>query len=241
MYKALLLDLDETLCDTTGANNQALQAMAQQARSLFPTIDDSQFAQRYLSGIYRQFSEQQRARYLPIDDEGAFRLQLIADILQQMGQTQPARDTAQRLQHSFDQTRSQRFDFFPGIKAKLAQWRQHYTLVVITNGPVFSQQAKVDIVALPDHVDHILIGGQEPEQKPAVSIFHKALSLAQCEAHEALHVGDSLSADIAGANASGIASLWISHGTVNDTEHTPTHAVTTPAEFAAYIDALPRR
>jgi len=42
-----------------------------------------------------------------------------------------------------------------------------------------------------------------------VSIFEKAMNLAKCEAHEAIHFGDKLSTDILGANNTGIASVWL--------------------------------
>ena len=122
----------------------------------------------------------------------------------------------------------------------LAEARQLFTLVVITNGPAFSQVPKVEAVKLADHVDHIIIGGQEPEQKPARSIFDKALKLAGCEAHEAIHVGDSLAADIAGAHNSNITSVWIQHQQPLDAELgiDPHHTVIHPAEIPALIRRL---
>ena len=237
MLKALFLDLDETLCDTTGANNSALALMSKNAGDIFTGLDADTFAQQYLQGIYRNFDQAQTQRYMPIDNEEAFRHQLIQDLIAQQGyDCDPA--AAQRLQLCFDNHRTECFDFFPGIKAKLAQWRQQYTLVVITNGPEFSQLTKVEAVNLTAYVDHIIIGGQEPEQKPAVSIFHKALSLAGCCPHEALHVGDSLAADIKGANDSGIRSLWISHNQPNDGRIIPSHSVESPDQFIEFIDAL---
>jgi FMN phosphatase YigB (HAD superfamily) len=236
MYKALLLDLDETLCDTTGANNQALQSMAERVATLHPSIDSALFSRQYLTGIYRNFSPEQARYFLPIVDEGAFRILLIETILQGLGVDAPFH--AKELQGSFDDRRTECFDFFDGVADKLKQWRQHYKLVVITNGPEFSQLVKVAAVQLQDYVDHIIIGGQEPEQKPAASIFSKALSLAGCEAHEAIHVGDSLAADIAGANNSGIRSLWISHGNSNTGDIKPTDTVATPQQFLCFIDNL---
>eukprot|EP00958_Prasinococcus_capsulatus_P006030 scaffold577_cov405-Prasinococcus_capsulatus_cf.AAC.7 len=51
---------------------------------------------------------------------------------------------------------------------------------------------------------------EEPENKPARSIFLKALGMANCEPKEAIHVGDSLSTDIQGAyNADLLASVWV--------------------------------
>ncbi len=95
---------------------------------------------------------------------------------------------------------------------------------------------------LVEYVDHIIIGGQEPEQKPAASIFFKALELAGCEAHEAIHVGDSLAADIAGAHNSGITSVWIQHQQPLDAELgiNPHHTLLHPDEIPEFIKELHR-
>ena len=68
------------------------------------------------------------------------------------------------------------------------------------------QEAEVQIS---NYCDYVLIGGLEPEQKPAKRIFDKACQLANCSSSEALHAGDSLSSDIKGAKAAGIKSFWI--------------------------------
>jgi N-acylneuraminate-9-phosphatase len=122
----------------------------------------------------------------------------------------------------------------------LTEARKLFTLVVITNGPEYSQVPKVEAIKLAEYVDHIIIGGQEPEQKPARSIFEKALKLANCKAHEAIHVGDSLAADIVGAHNSGITSVWISHQQPLDAELgiNPHHTLLLPSEIPGLIREL---
>jgi len=244
MLKALFLDLDETLCDTQGANERAKQLMAHDIERKYGiNINGQAFALEYVAGIYREWTDTQRARYMPIieqQSEETFRLQLIRDLLAERGVNNISDETAQAFQDKFDSDRLQAFDFYPGILAFLAEARKLFTLVVITNGPEFSQLPKVQRVKLADHVDHIIIGGQEPEQKPAPSIFNKALRLANCQAHEVIHVGDSLAADIVGAHNSGITSVWIQHQQPLDAELgiNPHHTVLHPSEIPALIHQL---
>jgi len=244
MLKALFLDLDETLCDTLGANEKAMQLMGQALDGLYGGQCDGQaLASAYVTGIYRQWTDRQRARYLPIieqQSEAAFRLQLIRDLLSEEGIETVSDADIQSLQDNFDRDRIAAFDFFPGIAEFLAEARKLFTLVVITNGPEFSQLPKVEAVNLAAHVDHIIIGGQEPEQKPARSIFDKALQLANCAAHEAIHVGDSLATDIAGAQNSGITSVWIQHQQPLDAELgiNPEHKLLHPSEIPQLIRDL---
>jgi HAD superfamily hydrolase (TIGR01509 family) len=240
MLKALFLDMDETLCDTRGANEQAQQLMGVAAKQCFEGVDGQRFASEYVVGIYREWSDEQRARYMPIietQNEGAFRLQLIRDLLAAQNVDEVSDDDAKALQGKFDADRIEAFAFYPGIADFLTHARKLFTLVVITNGPEFSQIPKVEAVNMADYVDHIIIGGQEPEQKPFPSIFEKALKLAGCEAHEAIHVGDSLAADIVGAHNSGITSVWIQHQQPLDAELgiNPHHTVLHPCEIPALI------
>ena len=244
MLKALFLDMDETLCDTRGANLDAHRRLGDVVRELYQgRADGVQFADGYLSGIYREWSAAQEARYLPIIEsagEGTFRIQLIRDLLAEQGIDTVSEGIARHLQDQFDHDRLAAFQFYPGIKEFLIEARRYFTLVVITNGPEFSQLPKIEAVKLRDYVDHILIGGQESEQKPAASIFQKALRLANCEAHEAVHVGDSLVSDIQGAHNSGITAVWIQHQQPLDAELdiNPQHTVVYPCEVPDLIRQL---
>ena len=143
------------------------------------------------------------------------------------------------VQAAFDDGRMAGFDFFPEVKAMLASLRQHYKLVVITNGPVFSQYPKLAATAMRDHVDYIIVGGEELAEKPAVSIFQKALDFVGCQPNEALHMGDSLAADIAGANGAGITSVWVDTGKASDHDKLsliiPTYIVTQPQQLLDVI------
>ena len=214
MLKALFLDMDETLCDTLGATDKAMRLLGVAVKQIFSQVDGERFSSEYVSGIYREWSQLQYERYMPVIDtegEGGFRIQLICDLLVAQGVSEVSDSDAKVLQDKFDADRIDAFSFYPGIADFLLEARKLFTLVVITNGPEFSQVPKVEAVKLSEYVDHIIIGGQEPEQKPSPSIFQKALKLAGCEAHEAVHVGDSLAADIVGAHNSGITSVWIQH------------------------------
>jgi HAD superfamily hydrolase (TIGR01549 family) len=241
MLKAIFLDLDETLCDTTGANTKALVSMGKTFHELFgANYSSQQFTAAYLKGIYRELDERYSALLLPVTDEAQFRLALIKLILNDMGIAESNDYSIEKLQNSFDEARTRCFDFFPGIKDLLIELKQHFTLVVITNGPEFSQVAKVNAVNLEHYVDHIIIGGQEKEQKPALSIFQKALTLSQCKKEEAIHVGDSLSADIQGANNAGITSVWISHGNELPLNKTviPSHTIENPFQLRDLLVSL---
>lgn len=211
MLKALFLDLDETLCDTTGANLQARDFIAEKAGNMFTgNFNPLDFANDYLHGIYKILDEEMKELFLPVTDEEAFRTDLLKYLFHKHNLPESEDAVYHEFRKGFDDFRLDCFDFFPGVKDLLADLRKQFTLVVITNGPVYSQRPKINRINLTEHVDHIIVGGEEPEEKPFKSIFMKACKLADCNPQEALHVGDSLSADIAGAVNAGLTSVWIS-------------------------------
>ncbi len=243
MLKALFLDMDETLCNTTLANTEAQRLLAEGLNSEFGSeISGEQFSQAFLKGIYKQWTEEQREHYQPLREqygELIYRQQLAKDLLAIQG-VESNESYATQLHEQFERDRMHAFDFFPTIKEWLVDMRTRFTLVVITNGPEFSQIPKLRAVNMENYVDHILIGGQEPEEKPAASIFEKAMRLANCSANETIHFGDSLSADIAGANSVGIPSVWIQHGQELDgnSAAVPTTTLTSPIEIPLFVSQL---
>ncbi|WP_218764927.1 HAD family hydrolase [Vibrio parahaemolyticus] len=239
MLKAIFFDMDETLCGTSQADKAAGQKFAAWIQQTYPQVSDPQaFLQRYLQGVYKKLNAEFPQLVALLPDENAFRCGLIQTILAKDGIHIDA-EQAQQAQHYFDSARMGAFTFFPGVKEMLTDLRKHYKLVVITNGPIFSQHPKLKATQMDEWVDHIIVGGEEPEEKPAASIFQKALNLVDVKPEEALHIGDSLAADIAGANNMGILSVWVNAtGASNPTEITPNFEIRETVELKEILKTL---
>ncbi|EGR2698225.1 TPA: HAD family hydrolase [Vibrio parahaemolyticus] len=239
MLKAIFFDMDETLCGTSQADKAAGQKFAAWIQQTYPQVSDPQaFLQRYLQGVYKKLNAEFPQLVALLPDENAFRCGLIQTILAEHGIHIDA-EQAQQAQHYFDSARMGAFTFFPGVKEMLMDLRKHYKLVVITNGPIFSQHPKLKATQMDEWVDHIIVGGEEPEEKPAASIFQKALNLVDIKPEEALHIGDSLAADIAGANNMGILSVWVNAtGASNPTEITPNFEIRETVELKEILKTL---
>ncbi|HGS4539661.1 HAD family hydrolase [Vibrio parahaemolyticus] len=239
MLKAIFFDMDETLCGTSQADKAAGQKFAAWIQQTYPQVSDPQaFLQRYLQGVYKKLNAEFPQLVALLPDENAFRYGLIQTILAENGIHIDA-EQAQQAQHYFDSARMGAFTFFPGVKEMLTDLRKHYKLVVITNGPIFSQHPKLKATQMDEWVDHIIVGGEEPEEKPAASIFQKALNLVDIKPEEALHIGDSLAADIAGANNMGILSVWVNAtGASNPTEITPNFEIRETVELKEILKTL---
>ena len=239
MLKAIFFDMDETLCGTSQADKAAGQKFAAWIQQTYPQVSDPQaFLQRYLQGVYKKLNAEFPQLVALLPDENAFRCGLIQTILAENG-IHIDTEQAQQAQHYFDSARMGAFTFFPGVKEMLMDLRKHYKLVVITNGPIFSQHPKLKATQMDEWVDHIIVGGEEPEEKPAASIFQKALNLVDVKPEEALHIGDSLAADIAGANNMGILSVWVNAtGASNPTEITPNFEIRETVELKEILKTL---
>jgi putative hydrolase of the HAD superfamily len=104
---------------------------------------------------------------------------------------------------------SLQFSVFDDVRPALAAARRSgRRLVVVSNWDVslHGVLARLGVDAL---VDGILTSAEFGERKPAPSIFKRALDIAGVPAPEAVHVGDSLEEDVAGARAAGIEAVLL--------------------------------
>ncbi len=173
----------------------------------------------------------------PIIDESSFRKQLLSLLFDEAGFAQTP-DKIDALQNNFNKNRKAALGFYPELEGAIKIWRDDYIIGIITNGPEYSQVLKIEAIGLKQYTDFILIGGMEKEEKPARSIFEKALKLAGVSASEAIHFGDKLSTDVLGANQTGIQSVWISHGKDNNEDITPDVTLASPREMIDFVEGL---
>jgi putative hydrolase of the HAD superfamily len=82
-------------------------------------------------------------------------------------------------------------------------------LAIVTNGPRLTQREKLRAAGLESAVHAVVISGELGFAKPDAAIFRHALDALNVAPHEAVHVGDSLHDDVAGANAAGMTSVWL--------------------------------
>lgn len=99
------------------------------------------------------------------------------------------------------------FDDVPGFLAALRQ--AGIATALVTNSSTRAQLARMEAVGLESAFDAVVISGAIGIAKPDAAIFLAALDRLQIASADAWHVGDSLSADVAGAKAAGIRSVWL--------------------------------
>ncbi|WP_339104621.1 HAD family hydrolase [Haloterrigena salinisoli] len=125
--------------------------------------------------------------------------------------------------------------FRPGAKAALERARDLGPVGLITNGGRPTQTQKLEALGIADAFDVSVF--TEPSAgiypKPDAAPFEHALSELDVAPDAAIHVGDSIHADVAGANAMGLDSAWVDpghdeYGAGGDArEHEPTYELST--------------
>ena len=102
-----------------------------------------------------------------------------------------------------------RFRAFDDARPALDELREAGLRLVCVSNWDISLTEVLDRCGLGDAVDGVVTSAASGVRKPDPAIFHAALDLAGCGADEALHVGDTVAEDVAGAGAAGIRALHL--------------------------------
>jgi putative hydrolase of the HAD superfamily len=104
---------------------------------------------------------------------------------------------------------SLQFAPFPEVVPTLERWRADGLRLVVASNWDISLHEVLERTGLRELLDGVATSAEVGSAKPAPGVFEAALELAGVPAAEAIHVGDSLEEDIAGALAAGIDAVWV--------------------------------
>jgi putative hydrolase of the HAD superfamily len=112
---------------------------------------------------------------------------------------------------TYEADRAARYELFPDVLPTLAQLRELVSgLVLITNGAGSTQRHKAQATGLTSLLDAVIISGEAGVAKPDPAIFALAAAAAGVPPQAAWHIGDNLTADVAGAHNAGLgAGVWL--------------------------------
>jgi putative hydrolase of the HAD superfamily len=132
------------------------------------------------------------------------------DFLQRQG----AADTALRAQlcQRSQATWFTDLEFDAGVVPLLDRCAAQYRLGLITNGPSWTQQAKITQLQLERWFDVMVVSEEVGVEKPNPEIFQVALQRLNVNVGECVMIGDNPSADMRGAEAVGMRGIWINTG-----------------------------
>jgi HAD superfamily hydrolase (TIGR01509 family) len=218
--RCLLFDLGDTLWHRASQEDWARQESASNQRAiellrqhidptLLPRIDDLSLGQR----LRHDFDKQIRTaiRCSPLLEPDA--IQAITRVLQTWGLDGIDIELGALLFEAMRIRVPNSRPFFPDAFPTLTELRQRgFLLGIVTNRlwggePFYEDLAAIGLLTFFDP-QHIAISGDLHIRKPNPQIFEYVLNALQISPQETAMIGDSLSADILGAQPLGIYAIW---------------------------------
>lgn len=119
-----------------------------------------------------------------------------------------------------------------GAEALMAYLHEKYTVCVATNGPQKQQLSRMERAGLLEYVHHLCTSEAMGAEKPDSAFFAACFALMPGASPEtSVMIGDSLTADIHGAQALGIGTIWFDPEGKPAEGVQPDHTVRTLAEI----------
>lgn len=195
--EAVLFDVDDTLCTYRRPGSELLaKAFASEGVEPFFDVDE----------YYDRFGEF-AARHDSVAD---LRTSCFAAIAAERGRD---RSVGRALAARYEDARDHRdVRFLPGAREALDTLADDHALGVVTNGGPSTQKPKLEALGLEDEFETMIYAGYGVPPKPDRAPFHRALADLDVRPERAVHVGNSLEADVAGARAAGLRSVWVPDG-----------------------------
>ena len=192
----VLFDLDDTLCDYSGARSGRL-------RGAFGGAFEA-------AGTEHVDLDAVIAESIAIHPHGSDHF---PQILARYGVSDP--ELAMEARRWFHRNRFLGLRLFPEAPEILHQIRELagvHRIGLVTNGPAEVQREKIALLDLWREIDFAVISGEVGVEKPDPAIFARALALGGVTAEAAIYIGDSPEYDMDGAHAAGIARIWLNPG-----------------------------
>jgi len=108
----------------------------------------------------------------------------------------------------------------PGACEALELLARDHRLGLVTNGGPEMQAIKLDELGIGDAFEVLVHAGYDAPPKPEPDPFHRALDALGSTPERAVHVGNSLEADVPGAQAAGLRAAWFT-GAAEDPPERP--------------------
>ncbi|MFQ3295089.1 MAG: FMN phosphatase YigB (HAD superfamily) [Natrialbaceae archaeon] len=194
---AVLFDLDDTLCEYRRTTEELIELSFDRVgvEPVF-TVDD--YHARY--GDFVDVSE-------TIQD---LRKQCFAALADEAGKD-PA--VGERVAEVFSGERDHgNVRPLPGASAAVERLADVYRLAIVTNGAPEMQAAKLEALSFTDAFETVVYAGYDVPAKPDPAPFYRGLDVLGSAPEQAVHVGNSLESDVAGAAAAGVRSVWLGNG-----------------------------
>lgn len=223
--EAVLFDLDHTLCEHQQSGAEVL-ACAFEREGVEPFFEIEDYRDQY-DELVKTTNTTDITETTDITD--TLRSECFATIAENrgrdptLGRTLAADYAAQR---DYQNVRP-----LSGVCKVVASLTHDHRLGIVTNGPPETQDTKLASIGLMDAFDVVISAGFDAPLKPHPEPFRQALSELDATPDAAVYVGDSLDSDVAGAQAAGLQTVWLSDDTVSEPDPVPDYTIDSISEL----------
>lgn len=195
--EAVFLDLDGTICEYRQPTRDLLaRAFADLGVEPFFTADE------YREQLFSQ---------VITDETMAERREAAFSALAESAGKDPA--VGRRLATVYASMRDHRdVRPLPGAMAAIDSLGERYRLALVANGGPEVQDGKLDALGITDAFETVVYGGYETAPKPEPNPFMKAMTALDVRPRRTVHVGNSIRADVWGADAAGLRVALLADG-----------------------------
>lgn len=121
-------------------------------------------------------------------------------------------DLARALASAFAEEKRARYRAYEDAPAALDDLSRDHRLAILTNGASSIQRDKIERAGLQRWFEHVAVSGEIGRGKPHRATFGALLDTMGVRPADAVMIGDSARADIAGARAAGMRAVWVDRG-----------------------------
>lgn len=200
--RAVLFDLDDTLFDHQHCAHAALETV-HRGHDCFKPIPFAAF-QRTHAELLEDLHQAVMFGRMDIDAAREERFRRLFQSAGVEAADEIVRDVAAAYRRRYVEARRS----IAGAAALLVRVRERASVVIVSNNILDEQRQKLRQCGLATLVDELVVSEEVGVSKPDPKIFEAALGRVGCGPREAVMLGDSWSADIAGARAAGIRAIW---------------------------------
>lgn len=205
MVKAVIFDLDNTLCNTTDVIEDALRSTFVQHLIYFPdkNIDDL-----ILLNI-KTFENLIADPYVPLSSAT---IRVWFEVFEQLQIKPSLKIILQIIEHVRNEV-NKRVRLIDGVLELMSYLRsKDIKIGVLSNGIFIDQASKLIELKIDDFVDYLVTSDMYAADKPDPKIFKYLLNKMSISPNQTLMIGDDLLADIKGGHDIGIRTIYLIDG-----------------------------
>ena len=207
MYKAIFLDIDDTVFNFKKCSESAL-------KETFSTLnlEYNKDVFELFSAIDERLWKQQKEELLSVADVLDIRF---AELSETLGLDY---DSNLAKEH-FGELLGEQYIMEPGIEEVLKNISADYKIYAASNGMLTMQKNRLQLSGLKRYFTDLYVSDDIGSAKPNIRFYTESMKRAGLESADILMIGDSLISDIAGANNADIDSVWYNpYGLENETD-----------------------